>query len=91
MAVKVRDIIRDKKIMKISNGVNIFNAMKSEFNKDQTITTFVIDCEGVDAISPFVFAEVIRQMQSRLDGQFRLELQNANPLVAQSFKMAFGR
>lgn len=91
MAVKLNTLFKDRKIMKISNGANIFNAMKAEFNKDNTITTFVLDCEGVEAVSPYVFAEVIRQMQSRLDGQFRLELVNANPFIAQSFRLAFGR
>lgn len=91
MAIKVKELIKDKKIMKVSNGVNIFNAMKAEYNKDNTIKTFVIDCEGIEAISPYVFASMLQQMQSRLDGQFRVELQNANPLIAQSFRLAFGR
>lgn len=88
MNVKINEIITKKRIEKISNGVNIFNKMKAEMKKEEKGEKFTLDFTGIDVCSVFVFKEIIRQMQTQLDGNYQLELVNAKPIVAQSFKMA---
>lgn len=88
MTVQINEIIKKKRIEKISNGVNIFNKMKAELKKEGKGTKFTLDFTGIEVCSVFVFKEIIRQMQTQLDGQYELELVNAKQIVAQSFKMA---
>ena len=88
MTVKVNEIIKKKRVEKISNGVNIFNKMKSELKKSPEATKFILDFDGIEVCSVFVFKEIIRQMQTQLDGKYELELVNAKPILQQSFKMA---
>lgn len=86
--IKINTLFKNTNLTKLSNGSNIFIAMKGEFNKDNTITKFVLDFEGMSGCSPIVFKEVVRQMQQKLDGQFQVELINATPLIKGAFKIA---
>ena len=88
MIIKINKIINKTKISKVSKGVNIFNKMISEYKKDNTIIKFILDFEGIDQCTVFVFKEIINQMQSRLKGNFGLELINANQLIVQQFKLS---
>lgn len=88
MNIKINKIISKNKITKVSNGANIFNKMISEYKKDNSIKKFILDFEGIQQCTTFVFKEIIRQMQSRLNGNFGLELLNANPLIIQQFKFS---
>ena len=86
--IKIQEIIKDKKISKISNGGNIFNFMISKYRKNENVEKFVLDAENIQNITTSVFREIIRQMQTRLNGHFKLELINANQIIAQQFKLA---
>lgn len=88
MNIKINELTNQTKLTKISNGVNIFNKMLSEYKKDTKITKFILDFEGIQQCTVFVFKEVIRQMQSRLKGEFGLELINGTPLVVQQFNLS---
>lgn len=86
--IKVKEIAGKDKLSKTSNGTNIFNKMYSEFKKNNEIKKFILDVAGMKQISVFVFVTIVRQMQSRLNGNYGLELVNAVPIVAQQFKLA---
>ena len=86
--ILIKEIVGKDKISKVSNGVNIFNKMLSEYKKNSEITKFILDATGMKQVTVFIFAAIIRQMQSKLNGQFGLELVNATPIIAQQFKMA---
>lgn len=87
--VKINQIISKTKIHKVSNGVNIFNHMISEVKKNNEINGFVLDFEGIEQCSVFVFKEIIRQMQARLNGRYNLTITNANPLIVQQYNLSF--
>lgn len=84
----IKEIVGKDKISKTSNGVNIFNKMISEYKKNNEINKFILDVSGMKQITVFVFGAIINQMQTRLNGNFGLELINATPIIAQQFKMA---
>ena len=86
--INVKDIVKKDKISKLSNGVNIFNIMISEYKKNNDIKQFNLNMEGMKQVSAHVFKEIVHQMQIRLEGQFGLEIHNANTLITQQFKLA---
>ena len=86
--IKIKDIIKNKQISKISNGGNIFNMMLSKYKRSENVEKFILDAENIQNITTSVFREIIRQMQTRLNGHFKLELVNANQIIAQQFKLA---
>ena len=86
--ITIHEVIKKKNISKLSNAVNIFNLMKAEVNKDPSVHTFVLDFVGVHTCPPHIFKEVFRQMQTRLNGEYRVELKNANQIIVASFRRA---
>lgn len=86
--IEINKAINKKTITKLTNANNIFNLMKGELNKNPQLKTFVLDFSGISTCSKHVFKEVIRLMQSKLNGEYRVELRNANPMVAISFNTA---
>ena len=88
MNIKINEIVNKNKISKISNAVNIFNKMMSEYKKNNDISKFILDFEEMEQCTIFIFKEIIRQMQLKLNGNFGLEIINAKPLIVQQFNLA---
>ena len=92
MSIKVNELVKSNKLSKVSNGVNIFNAMKAEFNKNPLTRQFELDFAGIVVATPVVFQEIKRNMVTRLEGNFAVVLTNATPQVKLTFqKVFFGR
>lgn len=87
--IEINKITTKKRMEKLSMGVNVFNHMKSELNKDATTTGFVLDFTGMEYCSTVVFKKIISEMQTRLNGQYKVQVEGANQLIAASFKAAF--
>ena len=58
MSIKVNELVKSNKLSKVSNGVNIFNAMKAEFNKNPLTRQFELDFAGIVVATPVVFQEI---------------------------------
>lgn len=87
--LEINKIITKKRMEKLSMGVNVVNHMKSEINKDATTSGFILDFTGMQYCSTVVFKQIIADMQTRFNGQYQLQVEGANQLIAESFKAAF--
>ena len=91
MEIKIHNITNKKKLNKNSDGVKIFENMKSFVNKDITAREFVFNAKDMNEITPIVFKSIVIEMQTKLFGNYSVKLINAKPLVVKSYNAIFNR
>ena len=89
MKILVQSLVKNKRLTKKTNGNNIFKTMKSSLNKNPNLREFILDMQGISIVNEVVFSEIKYQMQSNLNGDFILKLENSNPLINQIFNVVF--
>ncbi|MCK5807301.1 MAG: hypothetical protein KAG91_02820 [Mycoplasmataceae bacterium] len=91
MEIKIYNITKKQKLNKNSDGVRIFENMKSFVNNDLTMREFVLDATNMNEITPIVFKSIVIEMQTKLFGNYSVKLINAKPLVIKSYNTIFNR
>ena len=91
MTIKIHEITNKKKLNKNSEGIKIFENMKSFVNKDITMREFTLDAQDMNEITPIVFKAIVIEMQTKLFGNYSVKLVNAKPLVIKSYNTIFNR
>lgn len=91
MEIKINKITNKKKLNKNSDGIKIFENMKSFVNNDITMREFILDAQDMNEITPTVFKVIVIEMQTKLFGNYSVKLINAKPLVIKSYNTIFNR
>ena len=91
MEIKINKLTNKKKLNKNTDGIKIFQNMKSFVNKDITMREFILDSENMYEITSTVFQTIVTEMQTKLFGNYSVQLINANPLIIKAYNAVFNK